>query len=310
MKFSANIILFIALLLCNLTQSAQVVITTDGSPSAISALLDVQSTSKGVLIPRLTNSERDDINSPETGLIIFNTETKTLQIFNGNLWSMIIKTNCGMPFYDAVNDKHYRTVRIGSQCWMAENLASINYNDDSSIPQVGDPNTWSNLTTPGLCWYNNDDSNEDTYGIIYNWYAVNTGNLCPVGWHVPTDAEWTTLQDYLIASGYNYDGTTSDNKIAKAMASYSNWYSSTSTGTPGNTDYPEYRNKSAFKAMPGGWRTSSGTFYDLGFYGYWWSATQYNAINAFFRNLYNQSKSLYGSSDDKKTGSSVRCIKN
>ena len=106
--------------------------------------------------------------------------------------------------------------------------------------QVTDNTEWENLTTGAWCYYDNDP----TKPRLYNWYAVmgihdtdpNTPNkeFAPEGWHVPTDAEWTTLEEYLIANGYNYDGTTTGNKIAKAMASTTGWFSSTETGAPGN----------------------------------------------------------------------------
>ncbi|MFY0690217.1 MAG: BspA family leucine-rich repeat surface protein, partial [Cyclobacteriaceae bacterium] len=114
-----------------------------------------------------------------------------------------------------VDENDYSGVVIGTQVWMGENLATSKYNDGTTIPKVTDNTAWSNLTTPGYAWYDNDSAtNAPTYGALYNWYAVETGELCPTGWHVPSDTEWTTLEDYLIANGYNYDGTTSGNKLA------------------------------------------------------------------------------------------------
>jgi len=124
-------------------------------------------------------------------------------------------------------------------------------------PQVTDNTEWANLTTGAWCYYDNDP----TKGKLYNWYAVagihdndpNTPNkeLAPEGWHVPTDAEWTTLVNFTyIANGYNYDGTTTENKIAKAMASTTGWISSTTTGAPGNDQ--SLNNSSGFNAFPEG----------------------------------------------------------
>ena len=120
----------------------------------------------------------------------------------------------------------YQTVTIGTQTWMVENLRTTKYNDNSAIPEITGAITWSNLTTPGMCTNNNTKNTDtiNTYGRLYNWYAVNTGKLPPIGWHVPTDAEFTILENYLIANGFNYDGTTtgnsiSNNKIAKALNS-------------------------------------------------------------------------------------------
>ena len=92
----------------------------------------------------------------------------------------------------------YHSVTIGTQVWMVENLKTTKYNDGTSIPLVTDATDWHNLLTPGYCWNNNDEATyKATYGALYNWYTVNTGNLCPTGWHVPGDAEWTTLTTYL-----------------------------------------------------------------------------------------------------------------
>ena len=103
--------------------------------------------------------------------------------------------------YGSVTDidgNNYKTIQIGTQTWIDGNLKTTRYNDGTVIPNVTDIYAWEALTTPGFCWYdNNEDTNKATYGALYNWFAVNTGKLCPVGWHVPTDAEWTTLTTYL-----------------------------------------------------------------------------------------------------------------
>ena len=97
---------------------------------------------------------------------------------------------------DSRDGQIYNIVKIGNQWWMAENLRTATYNDDTPIPEVPD-SIWSNLTTGAYCWYYNDSLGFKFYGMLYNWYTVNTGKLCPTGWHVPTDAEWTTLTNYL-----------------------------------------------------------------------------------------------------------------
>ncbi len=208
-----------------------------------------------------------------------------------------------------IDGNTYKTVTIGTQTWMAENLKVTKYNDGAAIPNVTDATAWSELTTGALCDYENTPSNSETYGKLYNWYAVNTGKLCPTGWHVPSDAEWTTLENYLIANGYNYDGTTTEDKIAKAMASSSGWESYSEAGTVGNNDYPEKQNASGFTALPGGSRLSNGSFYLVGYYGYWWSATEDNTFNAWYRvmdYLYSDVISYY---DNKELGFSVRCLR-
>ncbi len=92
----------------------------------------------------------------------------------------------------------YETVTIGTQVWLTENLKATKYNDGTSIQFVTDNTLWATLSTPAYCWYNNDGGNyKDIYGGLYNWWAVNTGKLCPTGWHVPSDGEWTTLTSTL-----------------------------------------------------------------------------------------------------------------
>jgi len=96
------------------------------------------------------------------------------------------------------NGYNYKTVKIGSQWWFAENLQTTQYNDGTSISNVTDWFAWRTLTTDAYCWYNNDAATyRNLYGALYNWYAVKTGKLCPSGWHVPSNDEWTILSDYL-----------------------------------------------------------------------------------------------------------------
>jgi uncharacterized protein (TIGR02145 family) len=211
-----------------------------------------------------------------------------------------------------VNDmdgNRYKVIIIGNHVLMAENLKTTKYNDGTSIPLVTDNSAWSNLTTPGYCWYSNNESNKETYGALYNWYTVNTGKLCPTGWHVPTDAEWTTMANYLIACGFNYDGITTGNKIAKALASTSGWTSSSTIGVVGNTDFPSKRNATGYTALPCGNRSNVGVFSGIGSEGNWWSATEFDASNAWYRNLVYSYNDVYRGSYLKKLGFSVRCIK-
>jgi len=206
----------------------------------------------------------------------------------------------------------YEIIRIGEQWWMAENLKTRKFNDESFIAHISNEVDWANRTTSAYCWYDNDqNSYKNTYGALYNWFAVNTGKLCPVGWHVPTIDEWRTLENFLVENGYNFDGTTSGNKIAKAMASASNWIYSPDIGVPGNTDYPEYRNKSGFNGQPGGKRDEQGTYSTLGNYGRWWSSTEYlTTTEARYMYIFNM---MYytnsGGANLKNVGLSVRCVK-
>lgn len=186
----------------------------------------------------------------------------------------------------------YKTVTIGTQTWMVENLKTTKYNDGTEIPNVTDASAWSGLTTGALCDYDNIPSNSETYGKLYNWYAVNTGKLCPNGWHVPTDDDWTTLFDFLggtsVASG----------KLKETGTVH--WIS------PNN----EATNETGFLALPGGYRNSHGSFAIMGYYGYWWSATEYIKGNASDINIGNNTGAVFVGYDVEQYGYSVRCVKN
>lgn len=207
-----------------------------------------------------------------------------------------------------IDGNTYKTVTIGSQTWMAENLKVSKYNDGTSISNITDSTEWANLTTGAFCDYENNPSNSETYGKLYNWYAANNGKLAPTGWHVPTNAEWTSLENYLIANGYNYDGTTTENKIAKAMGSSHGWASDLREGAIGNADYPEKQNASGFSALPGGLRYEYGRFERIGRYGYWWSSSDETNNKGYFRSL-GAKHFLYFGLGYKEAGFSIRCIK-
>ena len=209
------------------------------------------------------------------------------------------------------DNNYYPVITINTRVWMAENLKTTTYKDGITIiPVVQGITDWSILTTPAYSWYNNDEAaNKDKYGAIYNWYVVATGNLCPEGWNVPTDAEWTMLENYLIASGYNYDGTTSGNKLAKSLASVTGWNASSNSGSIGNADYSEKRNSSGFTTLPGGYRDEDGTFNDLGKDGGWWSATEAGISAAKDRWMYYSGSNVNRGEYSKKNGFSVRCLK-
>jgi uncharacterized protein (TIGR02145 family) len=191
----------------------------------------------------------------------------------------------------------YKTVYIGTQTWMAENLKVSKYNDGTTIPNITDNKKWRNDTTGAWCNNNNSDSLGKIYGKLYNWYAVSktsngNKNVCPTGWHVPTDAEWTVLTDYLggegVAGGKMKEvGTTS-------------W----------NSPNTEATNTSLFSALPGGDRDYDGGYYNtIGYLGVWWSSTEGNASNAWNRNLYNGNGGAGRNDNLKKDGLSVRCLR-
>ena len=191
-----------------------------------------------------------------------------------------------------IDGNTYNVIRIGSQLWMKENLKTTKYNDGTSIPVITDNIAWLNLTTPGYCWYNNDAATyKATYGALYNWYTVNTGKLCPTGWHVPTDAEWTILTDYL--GGESLAG----GKLKEAGTSH---WASPNTGAT---------NETGFTGLPGGYRLIDGTFNLIGNYGIWWSATETDATNAWYRILACDNTYLSRLFNNKQLGFSVRCVR-
>lgn len=200
----------------------------------------------------------------------------------------------------------YNTVTIGTQTWMVDNLKTSKYRNGEPIPNVTENAAWSNLTTGAWCNYNNDVANGTKYGKLYNWYAVaDTRNIAPAGWHIPTDAEWTILENYLITNSYNYDGTTTDSKIAKSLAANTDWITSTNLGAIGN-DLSK-NNTSGFSALPGGcqaWVGSAG----IGGSGGWHTSTDYGT-GVYSRGLDANFSSLMRGNSVKNYGNSVRCVK-
>ena len=187
----------------------------------------------------------------------------------------------------------YTTVTIGSQIWLKQNLKTTRYNNGNEISNVTNNYYWKNLNSPAFCWYDNDSATyKNTYGALYNWYAVNTSKLCPNGWHVPSDSEWTSLTDYL--GGKSIAGS----KLKE-------------TGTSHWISHNEGNNSSGFAALPGGFRDNEdGTFGTLGINGYWWSATEHFPVDIFYCWLYANSTEMgWDSSIFKTNGFSVRCIK-
>ena len=190
-----------------------------------------------------------------------------------------------------VDGNVYQTLIIGTQTWMVGNLRTTKFNDGTAIPLVTDGTAWSADTTAAYCWYSNDISYKGTYGALYNWYAVNTGKLCPAGWHVPTDAEWATLITYL------GDSTSAGGKLKEAGTAH--WFSPNTGAT----------NSSGFTALPSGSRYSDGAFYLNGKYGWLWSTTQSTSANAWHEYLDYTSSTIFRTSGSKKIGFSVRCVK-
>jgi uncharacterized protein (TIGR02145 family) len=235
------------------------------------------------------------------------TGTSTANCTNTATVTVTVNTfTCGTSTvtYDGVT---YNTVQIGDQCWLKENLRTTKYNDGTSITNITNNSTWASTITGAYCCYSNSTSNCSTYGALYNWYAVNTGKLCPSGWHVPSDAEWTTLTNYLSANSTYWCGSNSS-YIAKSLASTTSWNSSTTTCAVGN-NLPA-NNSTGFSALPGGFRfDSDGSFGDRGSVGYWWSRTERDGSTAWYRRLFYSNAHVNPNYDDKRTGFSVRCLR-
>jgi uncharacterized protein (TIGR02145 family) len=218
-------------------------------------------------------------------------------------------TNIDTNTVTDIDGNIYHTAKIGNQVWTVENLRTTKYNDGTPITLDTSRLTWA-ATTGKYCYYDNT-VNSDTikrYGALYNWYAIETKKLAPTGWHVPTNAEWDTLLNYLIANGYNWDGTTDSNRVAKSMAAQTDWHLSSSPGVIGNN--LSQNNRSGFTALPGGYRDNSGHFAFFHNCGYWWSATETASTTSAFNRILNFGGDyLVKGTDDKVSGFSVRVVK-
>jgi uncharacterized protein (TIGR02145 family) len=220
------------------------------------------------------------------------------------------------------NNSTYSTVEIDNRVWMAENLKSTKYNDGADIPYGwkldSTNNDWNFPTTPGYVWYNNNESLKDPNGALYNWLTVNTGQLCPDGWHVPTSDEWKSMKDYLWVNKHNYsDGT---NDVAKSIASTSGWVIPQPflyrgnlipviEGAVGKDQITN--NSTGFNGYPSGSRHFYGYFTSIGTMSVWWSST--GPDNPWDFSIVTGDHlggcDLNQGSDYKRNGFSVRCVK-
>jgi uncharacterized protein (TIGR02145 family) len=214
-----------------------------------------------------------------------------------------------------VDGNTYNTVNIGTQVWMKENLKTTLYNNSSPIPVVTDGTAWTLLTTPAYCWYNNDAANKTLYGALYNWFTLDVAsnggkNVCPTGWHVPSDVEFQTLELYIgipadTVGIWGYRGTIS--QAGDKMKNTTGW----KTGENGT-------NTSGFSGLPGGYRYgASGIFNDMDDITYWWSSTAYSdGISAWYRRLDGitpdnpNDHRVYRAAVLYQGGKYVRCLKN
>ncbi len=189
-----------------------------------------------------------------------------------------------------IEGNKYKVVVIGDQRWMAEDLKTTTLNDGTSINNITNNQQWSSTGTHAYCWYNNDNSNKNNFGALYNFWAVQTGKLCPSGWHVPADSEWMTLENQLggdISAG------------GKLKESGTTFWNSPNTGAT---------NASNFNARGGGVRLVNGTYSEMKNYALWWTSSA-GGGGAWFKSVNNQSSLLNTQSYNKNNGLSVRCIK-
>jgi uncharacterized protein (TIGR02145 family) len=184
------------------------------------------------------------------------------------------------------------TVTIGTQIWTTKNLDVSTYRNGDPIPQVQNPNLWSTLTTGAWCYYENNSANGIVYGKLYNWYAVNDPRgLAPIGYHIPTDADWTILTNYL--GGLTEAG-------GKMKSTGNQFWNDPNNGAT---------NLSGFSGLPGGYCGNNGTFPPTRINGYWWSSTLGTIGGAWFRSLGYNHASVFRLESAKGYGCSVRCIK-
>ena len=212
------------------------------------------------------------------------------QGWNGIIW-ISLTGNTSVDSLMDIDSNVYKTIRLGNQEWMIENLKVTRYKDGTVIDQITNQLTWSGLTTGAWCWYDNDHTYDSLYGKLYNWYAVNSGMLCPTGWHIPSEGEWIFLGEYL--GGQALAGV----KIKEIGVS--NWKSPNTGAT----------NESGFTGVPGGRRSSGGPFNLISDYAFWWSRTVESTSNAIYAYIIFIDTALYRSDIDKTYGLSVRCLK-
>jgi uncharacterized protein (TIGR02145 family) len=187
----------------------------------------------------------------------------------------------------------YRTEMIGGRVWMAENLMTSTFSDGTEIPDVTGAVGWNELTTPGRCWYDNDaTANKESYGALYNYYSVNSGKLCPDGWHVPSRDEWEQFRDVL------GDTLTGGGKLKEEGTLH--WRTPNTGAT----------NSMGFTALPAGIRYFEGTFNSVTFFTSFWSSTESDNNKAWYLSLYYNDAVAAMNRISKKDGFSVRCVKN
>jgi len=214
----------------------------------------------------------------------------------GNGYWMITTENISFSFnvcgVEDADGNCYETIQIGEQVWMAENLKVTHYRDGSEIPNVTNNGDWGNLSIGAYCDYDNNPSNSETYGRLYNWYTVDDDRgVCPEGFHVPSDEEYTVLTDFL--GGENVAG-------GKMKETGLGHWNSPNTGAT---------NESGFTGLPAGYRSySNGNYVSMGSSGYFWSSSEASSLYAWYRRLYYANSYVTRLSGSKRFGFSIRCL--
>ena len=244
-----------------------------------------------------TQAQTDTMYFYKNGTVIDKIATNTFDSITYLKKNPYLNPNINYGSVMDIDGNTYATVSIGSQVWMAENLKTTRYNDGTLITNLSDNGTWTTTSSPAMCWLSNNIYYKNVYGGLYNWYAVDitaTGgrNICPTGWHVPTNAEWTKLTTYL--GGESVAG----GKLKETGTTH--WLSPNIGAT----------NESGFTALPGGNRMVNGTLYGIEMNGYWWCANEVDTNIAWYRWMNIIESKVNSSNIIKKMGYSVRCLKN
>jgi len=219
-------------------------------------------------------------------------------------------------FTDPRDGQVYKTVNIGDQWWMAENLDATNYSDGSAIQLVEKDTAWDALieSDKAYCYYNNSTANKTIYGALYTWAAAMNGasssntnpsgvqGVCPDGWHLPSDAEWKQLELYLGMNSHEVDsaGYRGSDEGGKLKETGTRHWASPNTGATNST---------GFTAIPGGSRYFTGSFLSMGYYPTFWSSTETESYYAWSRLLFFNQSTIYRDKYYKHYGFSVRCLK-
>ena len=217
---------------------------------------------------------------------------------------LVINSQCKRAESNTIKDidgNMYSTALIGDNWWMTENLKSTRFNDGSDIPCVKDQSTWLRLDSSAYCYYQNNEDYADTLGFLYNWYAVNSGKLCPTGWRVPTDNEWMQIEGTADTKYCTNDSIWDKLGLrgfdaGQRLKSVKGWRK----GLTGTDDL-------GFSALPGGERLSR--YYAGGSSGFWWTSTEASSSSAYYRNLIYSFEFVARDTHPKRMGFSVRCIK-